>query len=330
MRQPCSTPKQTRIAEAGGRADVSSSITHRLCTPVPTVIATVINYVLGLGTCALLLAMVGCAGAAHQPDSAAPPPPALNPTALTNDAPRTEAPRTEAPRNEAPSATTNGTASSAPGAPSDDWFCTAGKHTAGWNCIESTAPKVTTSALAVGTVQHAANPEHTGTASSAARLNTAAPITPAPRQGSTAPITIPGYSPYDDPTHTKPRLRVLEQSPDAWVIQLIATSSRDALEQIAARNNLYDHPAVRLAAGTAVRYALIWDVYPDRAHAIAALAALPKALRDMRPWVRQVGPLQQAMNDAANITPQATSGIPGKPASKTSARASPRKTSRLP
>ena len=330
MRQPCSTPKQTRITEASGRADVSSSITHRLCRPVPTVIATVINYVLGLGTCALLLAMVGCAGAAHQPDSAAPPPPALNPTALTNDAPRTEAPRTEAPRNEAPSATTNGTASSAPGAPSDDWFCTAGKHTAGWNCIESTAPKVTTSALAVATVQHTANPEHTVTASSADRLNTAAPRAPAPKQGSTASITIPGYSPYDDPTRTKPRLRVLEQSPDAWVIQLIATSSRDALEQIAARNNLYDHPAVRLAAGTAVRYALIWDVYPDRAHAIAALAALPKALRDMRPWVRQVGPLQQAMNDAANITPQATSGIPGKPASKTSARASPRKTSRLP
>ena len=102
-------------------------------------------------------------------------------------------------------------------------------------------------------------------------------------------VTIPGYTPSanaDLLKAPKPRLRLLEQSPDAWAIQLIATGSRESLERVAATHNLYDHPAVRLAAGTVVRYALVWDVYPDRASAAAALAALPPPLQALHPWLR--------------------------------------------
>ena len=101
----------------------------------------------------------------------------------------------------------------------------------------------------------------------------------------------------------RPKVRILAQPRTAWAIQLIATQSREALERIAEEQKLYDHPAVRLASGNVVRYALIWDVYPDRASAEAALNALPAALHVLKPWLRPIGPLQDAMNEATRISP---------------------------
>ncbi len=101
----------------------------------------------------------------------------------------------------------------------------------------------------------------------------------------------------------RPKVRILAQPRTAWAIQLIATQSREALEHIAEQHKLYDHPAVRLASGNVVRYALIWDVYQDRASATAAMNALPAALQKLKPWLRPIGPLQDAMNEATRISP---------------------------
>ena len=100
-----------------------------------------------------------------------------------------------------------------------------------------------------------------------------------------------------------PKVRILTQPRTAWAIQLIATQSREALERIAEQQKLYDHPAVRLASDKVVRYALIWDVYPDRNSAQAAMNALPAALQALKPWLRPIGPLQDAMNEATRISP---------------------------
>lgn len=115
---------------------------------------------------------------------------------------------------------------------------------------------------------------------------------------------VPAYNaaPQDE-RPARPRVRILAQPRSAWAIQLIATASRDSLERVAEEHELYDHPAVRLANGTNVRYALIWDVYPDRASAEAAMRALPAHLKAMNPWLRPIGPLQDAMNEATRISP---------------------------
>ena len=101
----------------------------------------------------------------------------------------------------------------------------------------------------------------------------------------------------------RPKVRILSQPRTAWAIQLIATQSREALERIAEQQKLYDHPAVRLASDKVVRYALIWDVYPDRDSAQAAMNALPAELQALKPWLRPIGPLQDAMNEATRMSP---------------------------
>ena len=279
------------------------------------------------------LPLSGCAGGAAAPEPAAPPPPAL----------------ADAASGPQPSAVANGAARPA-GRPSD-WFCTEGQRhgattpprdrsgganpSSGWQCIETSAPHATPVAPP-RTSPHAAAPpdaappgiergSDTAITPAAAVHATNLPDTIAPERVrvDAGGVTIPGYTAgAGAAVAPTPRLRVLEQSPDAWAIQLIATSSRAALERVAAQHNLYAHPAVRLAAGKTVRYALVWDVYPDRATALAALAALPAPLRALQPWVRQVGALQQAMNDAVQINPQARPKTPSTPASRTSARAS--------
>ena len=219
-----------------------------------------------------------------------------------------------------------------------DWFCAQGKRDADWQCIESSSPHPTADgAVPAGPSPNvSASPAVNPTRETPAKPTVVEPLpsatdaTLASSRDQNQSVTIPGYSPPAAVAPAKPRLRVLEQSPDAWAIQLIATRSKESLERVAAQHDLYDHPAVRLAAGKTIRYALVWDVYPDRARALAALAALPKTLRDLQPWVRNVGALQQAMNDAVPITEPTSSGTVSKPASKTAARASRGKTSRPP
>jgi DamX protein len=133
---------------------------------------------------------------------------------------------------------------------------------------------------------------------------------PAPAGRANAPdAVVPAFDPTLPPP--RPRVRILAQPRTAWAIQIIATASRESLERVAEQNQLYDHPAVRLASGTSVRYALIWDVYPDRETAAAALRDLPANVKAMNPWLRPVGPLQDAMNQATRLSPPAASNPQG-------------------
>ena len=132
---------------------------------------------------------------------------------------------------------------------------------------------------------------------------------PADRRASSADAVVPAFDPTLPPP--RPRVRILAQPRTAWAIQIIATASRESLERVAEQHQLYDHPAVRLASGTSVRYALIWDVYPDRETAAAALAELPANVKAMNPWLRPVGPLQDAMNEATRLSPPAATAPAG-------------------
>ncbi len=121
-----------------------------------------------------------------------------------------------------------------------------------------------------------------------------------------AATEVPAFDPTLPPP--RPRIRILAQPRTAWAIQIIATASREALERVAEQHQLYDHPAVRLASGRTVRYALIWDVYPDRGSAAAALASLPAHVKAMNPSLRPIGPLQDAMNEATRLNPPSPTG----------------------
>lgn len=178
-----------------------------------------------------------------------------------------------------------------------------------WNCSDASAP--------LPRQRNGAPvppPDTQITAPAPAREPRGAPVsvgsgtTGAPARAPTA-LTAPAAPPPDsatvanDSAQPRPKVRILAQPRTAWAIQLIATQSREALERIAEEQKLYDHPAVRLASGNVVRYALIWDVYQDRASAVAAMTALPAALQALKPWLRPIGPLQDAMNEATRISP---------------------------
>lgn len=208
-----------------------------------------------------------------------------------------------------------------------NWFCDAGQRDSRWNCVESSAELKAPNTTQVRT--SAQIPQAITGANAAPKSNAAAPAQSGAGDeaagespivhGDTLHATVPGatdtpsgnasdvnaaHAKTDEPgAPAQPHIRILEQPPNAWVIQLIATTSRENLEAIAAKYKLFAHPAVRLAAAAKIHYVLLWDVYPDKASASAALQTLPKALRDMHPWVRKVDTLQAAMMAATKISP---------------------------
>ena len=143
-------------------------------------------------------------------------------------------------------------------APEDDWFCDAGP--AGeWVCVQDRAL--------------VANPQ--------------------PRQQHQS-ATVP-----DSPAGQESSQRlVLGWRPDDYTVQLIALESMSAVDQFAAEIGLAGPHRVRIESGGQVFYALLLGAYTDRVAADRAVAGLPGNVQSLEPWVRKVGPLQEAMRRA--------------------------------
>lgn len=80
-----------------------------------------------------------------------------------------------------------------------------------------------------------------------------------------------------------------------YAVQLIALQSEAALDGFVAERQLGAMTRVRVESGGRLHFALVAGVYPSRGQADQAVAALPPALRALKPWVRTVGSLQAAM-----------------------------------
>lgn len=84
------------------------------------------------------------------------------------------------------------------------------------------------------------------------------------------------------------------QSPNAFVVQVVASSTMKQLTDFARKHQLSDEWVAETSVNGKTWHVLLLGVYPDRAEAEQALQTVKDL--DTRPWIRTVGSLQAVMN----------------------------------
>jgi DamX protein len=83
------------------------------------------------------------------------------------------------------------------------------------------------------------------------------------------------------------------QSPNAFVVQVVASSTMKQLNDFARKHQLSDEWVAETSVNGKTWHVLLLGVYPDRAAAEQALQTVKDL--DTRPWIRTVGSLQAVM-----------------------------------
>ncbi len=96
--------------------------------------------------------------------------------------------------------------------------------------------------------------------------------------------------------------RVIDLPTDLFAVQLIAVSTRKQVEDFVERHNLWDMTAVKVSRDGKPLYVLIPGVYKTRADAQAAVASLPQSVQKLKPWIRPLAGLQDAMRSAVKTS----------------------------
>lgn len=107
--------------------------------------------------------------------------------------------------------------------------------------------------------------------------------------GNAESITVPS-GPQSD--------QIFAYPPDYFAVQVVAVKTKQQLLDLLSQYDLGDPPYGLMKAGGEFWYVLIYGVYPDYPSAKAAINELPEDLRKLKPWVRKMGPLQKAIQDA--------------------------------
>jgi len=150
------------------------------------------------------------------------------------------------------------------------WFCQTDAMGTGWQCgHDGQVDRI------VRIQPHQPQPPHAVETRAA----------PAPAQPAAAPAP-------------KPRGDASGLPPDGFVVQLLAMSSKRAIESLAAELQVPGLSAARIERDGQLFYVLLFGVYPDRDAAESASAARPEALRRFEPWIRRFGSLQDAIQRA--------------------------------
>ncbi|MCY4058272.1 MAG: SPOR domain-containing protein [Gammaproteobacteria bacterium] len=172
-----------------------------------------------------------------------------------------------------------------------DWFCEPAED-GGWDCVRDPA--------------RLANPRPV-------RLpkplfaNPAAVIPPEPGPTPASPVEPPPPDPsalplYQALSFQPERPTALADLPGTfYVIQLIALSTREDLEQYIADNDLPVMSGAVVEKDGELFYALLAGIYADRETAERATRSLPEELSAHGPWVRSMESLQAAMARAEQL-----------------------------
>ena len=96
----------------------------------------------------------------------------------------------------------------------------------------------------------------------------------------------------------RPNANLAELPEELFVVQLLALSSRQRLARFVVDNQLHHMATARIEHEGNPMYVLLAGIYADRETAERAAASLRAGDLDVRPWVRALGPLQQAMRRA--------------------------------
>lgn len=92
--------------------------------------------------------------------------------------------------------------------------------------------------------------------------------------------------------------QIFAYPPDYFAVQVVAVKTKQQVLDLLSRYDLGDPPYGLMKAGGEFWYVLIYGVYPDYPSAKAAIHELPADLRKLKPWVRKMGPLQKAIQEA--------------------------------
>lgn len=102
---------------------------------------------------------------------------------------------------------------------------------------------------------------------------------------------------------------LLDLPGDYYALQLATRDTPDALERFAEAHRLIGLPQARVARGERVAYVLLAGVYRSRDDAERVRDSLPTRLGSMRPWVRRLQSLQNAMLRANALRGSAASTV---------------------
>jgi septal ring-binding cell division protein DamX len=206
------------------------------------------------------------------------------------------------------------------------WFCQTGEETDRWDCVQDEAlsknPRITRSPppAAAGSDKAAPSFRRGRQPPIQRKPSTAAP---APQTAAARPPT-PGISTADRPQDTqKPKpsttantmpkhirlayrpektVNLVDLPAEFWAVQLIALSSKDALEAYANELDARGMSAAEIAVNGKLFYVLLLGIYETKAIAQEAITELEP--NSQKPWVRTVGSLQAVMLAANQINEQ--------------------------
>ncbi len=91
---------------------------------------------------------------------------------------------------------------------------------------------------------------------------------------------------------------VIDLPADMFAVQLIAVTTRKQVEAFVELHKLWDMTAVKVSKAGKPLYVLIPGVYKTRSDAQTAVASLPESVQQLKPWIRPLGGLQDAMREA--------------------------------
>ena len=199
----------------------------------------------------------------------------------------------------------------------DEWFCQVGASNDDWDCVKGSNRREPT---------RLPEPRTSGSRSTSATEAAAAlatPVPPAGQPGPSATATSPPPAPVTTadeeppptngaavalPTHVELSYRpdqpvaILDLPENFFAVQLVAVSSKEALEKYARERKLSGMSAARIYADERMYYILLLGIYETRDKADAAIASLTGPLAELDPWIRSVGSLQRAMLEADRVS----------------------------
>jgi septal ring-binding cell division protein DamX len=198
------------------------------------------------------------------------------------------------------------------------WFCQTGTDNNSWECVQNETlatnpqpqrlpePRVSAPNNALPAMPPPQQPTRLQPDVTAAAPGIADHEAPVPAVSAPPALTPAPSKPADPslPTHialsyrpTKP-VAILDLPKHFWAVQLVAVSTKEALEAYARNNKLAGMSAARVWDGAELYYVLLLGIYETRDNAEQAIASLDGPLQDLNAWIRSVGSLQQAMLEA--------------------------------
>jgi len=101
-------------------------------------------------------------------------------------------------------------------------------------------------------------------------------------------------------------VRIIDLPEQFYAAQLLAVSTKKQIEDFVIAQDLYNMSAARIERDGQFLYVLLLGVYETEDNARLAVASMPEEVQQMKPWVRPIGGLQEAMLKADRLASTAS------------------------